>query len=47
MNSTVVEPIDVLECLPLDVLDVAPWSLAVDEFGLVETIEDLGQRVVI
>ena len=47
VNSTVVEPIDVLECLPFDVLNVAPWSLAMDEFGLVETIEALGQRIIV
>ncbi len=47
VNSTVVEPIDVLECLPFDVLNVAPWPLAMDEFGLVETIEALGQRIIV
>ena len=47
MNSTVVEPVDVLECLPFDVLDVAPRSLAVDEFSLVETVEALGQRIIV
>ena len=47
MDSAVVEPVDVLERLPFDVLDVAPGALAIDEFGLVETIETLGQRIII
>jgi hypothetical protein len=47
VNSTVVEPIDVLECLPFDVFNVAPRSLTMDEFGLVETVEALGQRIIV
>ena len=38
-NSSVVEPVEVVERRPFDVLDVAPGSLAVNEFVFVETVE--------
>jgi hypothetical protein len=41
VDSSVVEPIDVLQRFPLDVLDVSPGSLGMDQFGLVETVEAL------
>ncbi len=34
VDVSAVEPVDVGERRPLDVLDVAPRSLAVDQFGL-------------
>ena len=43
VNSSVVEPADVVERRPFDALDVAPGSLAVDQLGLVEAIEALAE----
>jgi hypothetical protein len=39
VNSSIVEPVDVVERRPIDVLDVAPWSLAVNESDLVEVVK--------
>ena len=36
VESSVVEPVDVFEGGELEVVDGSPWSLSVDEFGLVE-----------
>ena len=47
VDAPVVEPADVVECCPFDVLDVAPRSLAVDQLALVEAVEALGERVVV
>jgi len=47
VDPPVVEPVDVFQCLPFDVLDVAPGPLAVDEFGLEEAVEALGQRIIV
>lgn len=47
VNSTIIEPVDVGEGLPFDVLNVAPGTLAVDEFVLIETVEGLGERIVV
>ena len=47
MDSSVVEPVDVVERRPFDVFDVAPGSLAVDQLSLVETVEALGEGIVI
>jgi hypothetical protein len=44
--GAVVEPVDVFERLPFDVLDAASGALTVDQFGLVETVETLSQRVI-
>ena len=41
-----IEPVDVVERRPFDVFDVAPWSFAVNQLGLVEGVERLGQYVV-
>ena len=43
MDPAVVEPVDVVERGPFDVFDVAPGSLAMDQLGLVETVEALGE----
>lgn len=43
MDSSVVEPVHVVECCPLDVFDVAPGTPSMNEFGLVETVETLGE----
>ena len=47
MNPSVVEPVEVVERGPFDVLDVAPRSLAMDELGLVEAVERLGERIIV
>ena len=39
VNSSVVEPVGVVECCPFDVLDVAPGQLAMDQLGLEEPVE--------
>jgi hypothetical protein len=46
VDSAVVEPVEVVERRPSDVLDVAPGSLAVNELGLVETVVLFGERIV-
>ena len=47
VDAAVVEPVDVGEGGPFDVLDVPPWALAVDEFGLVEPVEALGEGIIV
>jgi hypothetical protein len=47
VDSSVVEPVEVVERRPLDVLDVAPRPLAMDQLGLVETVERLGKSLVV
>ena len=47
MDASSVEPVDVGERRPFDVLDVAPGSFAVNQLGLELSVEALGQRVVI
>ena len=42
-----VEPLDPAGCRCLDLIDVSPWALVVDELGLVEPDLGLGERVVI
>ena len=46
MDSSVVEPVDIVERRPFDMLHVAPGSLAVDQLGLVDAVERFGERVV-
>jgi hypothetical protein len=43
--SSVVEPVEVVERGPFDVLDVAPRPLAMDQLGLVETVERLASAL--
>lgn len=38
VDSAVVEPVEVVARGPFDVLEVVPESLAVDQFGLVESV---------
>ena len=45
VETTVVEPFDVGEGRELDVFGVAPWSLAFDQFGLVERVDGFGEGV--
>lgn len=45
VGSFVVEPVDPVQGLDLDVVDVAPGSLAADEFGLERADCALGQGV--
>ena len=47
MDAAVVEPVDVGERRPFDVLDIVPGSLVEDQLGLVEPVEALGQRIVV
>lgn len=42
-----VEPVDPAERGQLEVLDGAPGTVAAGEFGLVEPVDRLGQRVVV
>jgi len=45
VDSLVVEPVDVVECCPFDVFNIAPGSLTVDELGLVEAVETLSECI--
>ncbi len=47
MQPAVVEPVDVLERRDLQILDAAPRSLGVNEFGLVQADRRLGEGVVV
>ena len=47
VKPLVVEPVDVGERRPLDVLGTLPGTLVIDQLGLVETVEALGEGVVI
>ena len=47
MNSSAVEPVDVVEGVPFDMFDVAPRSLAMNQFSLIESVEGLSKGVVI
>ena len=42
-----VEPVDVLEGGVLDLVEVAPWSLRADEFGLVQADDRFGEGVIV
>jgi len=44
VDSLAIEPVDVVQCRPFDVLDAAPGSLAIDQFGLVEAGERISER---
>lgn len=46
VNAPTFEPVDVVECRPLNVLDVAPRSLSVERLGLEETVERFGESMV-
>ncbi len=46
-QATIVEPIDPAESGHFQVLHVAPWSLAVNQFGFVETIYSFSEGVVV
>ena len=47
MDASIVEPIDVVERRPFDVLDVAPGTLAMDQLALGEAVEGLGERIIV
>ena len=47
MDPPAGEPTDIVERRPLDVLHVAPGTRTVVQFGLVETIEALGEGVLV
>jgi hypothetical protein len=44
-QAAVVEPVDVLECGDLDLLDGAPRATWLDQLGLEQADQRLGQRV--
>lgn len=46
-QSAGVEPIDPFEGGELDRLEGAPWSTAMDQLGLEQTVDRLGQGVVV
>ena len=47
VDAPVVEPVDVVERGPLDVLHVASGTLPMDQLALVETVERLGHGIVV
>jgi hypothetical protein len=47
VDAAVIEPIDVGEGGPFDVVDVLPGPSTVDQLGLVETVEALGQGIIV
>ena len=47
VDSSPVEPVDVLGDGDLDVVDAGPRPLVADQFGLEQTVECLGKGVVI
>ena len=47
VEAAVVEPVDPFGGGQLDVIDVVPGSLLLDQLGLVEAVDRLGQRVVV
>jgi hypothetical protein len=47
VQSSVVEPVDVLGDGDLEVVDVLPRAPVADEFGLEQGVEGLGQGVVV
>lgn len=47
METSVVEPVDVLRHGGFEVVDVPPWALVADKFGLEQRVERLGEGVVI
>jgi hypothetical protein len=47
VDAAVVEPVDVAEGCPLDLLDALPGALVEDQLGLVEAVEGLGHGIVV
>jgi hypothetical protein len=47
VETPVVVPVDVLGHGDLEVVDVLPWPLVADKFGLEQRVERLGEGVVI
>ena len=46
-QTAVVEPIYPFECCVLDLIDVTPRTTFPDHFGLVQTVDRFGQRIVL
>ena len=46
-EAPVVEPVDPFQSGELNSLQGAPWPAAPDHLGLVETVDGLGQRVIV
>ena len=46
-QAAVVEPIYPFECCVLDLIDVTPRTTFPDHFGLVQTVDRFGQRVIV
>ena len=47
VEARVVEPVDVRQGGPFDVVGAFPWSVVVDEFGLVGAVEAFGEGIVV
>jgi len=45
VEAAVVEPVDPLGGGDLDVVDAAPWAVFLDQLGLVEAVDRLGQSL--
>jgi hypothetical protein len=45
-QSSMIEPVDPFEGGELDGFEVAPWAAPPDDFGFVEPVDRLGERVV-
>ncbi len=46
-EASIVKPVDPFERCKLDLFDVPPWTASTNDFRLVETVDRLGQRVVV
>jgi hypothetical protein len=46
-DSSVVVPVDPLERGPLDIFPAMPGSSSVDDLGLIQAVDGLGERVVV
>ncbi len=46
-QAAVVEPVDPFERCVFDGLEASPWAATVDDFGLEQAVDRLGQRVVV
>ena len=47
MDSQVVEPVDVVECGPFGVFDIAPRPLTMNQLGLVEIVGTISSSIVV
>ena len=47
VQTSSIEPVDVVKRRPFNVFHVAPRSLPVDQFGLEESVERFGERIIV